>query len=123
MNTLHRIVCVGIVGTTLFITGCSSTPKTEQPADPMASLQKYSAEELRPLAEEGDADAQFLMGMKYAAGQDLEQNEFEAANWYRMAAEQGHAQAQNNLGMMHYNGQGIPQSYSEAAHWLQLAAD
>jgi TPR repeat protein len=79
--------------------------------------------EWQPLAEQGDADAQFSLGVMYANGQGVPQDDKEALNWYRKAAEQGVAGAQFNLGLMYKNGQGVPQDYKEAANWYRKAAE
>ncbi|MBE0616885.1 MAG: sel1 repeat family protein [Proteobacteria bacterium] len=47
-----------------------------------------------PAAKQGDAGAQYNLGLLYANGQGVPQNYTEAANWYRKAAEQGNASAQ-----------------------------
>jgi uncharacterized protein len=77
----------------------------------------------RPLADQGNADAQDNLGKMYAEGQGVPQDYAEAVKWYRLAADQGNAQAQTNLGVMYYEGQGVPQDYAEAAKWYRLAAD
>src|SRR5262245_60877855 len=77
----------------------------------------------RPLANQGDADAQFSLGLMYLNGQGVPQNYAEALKWFRLAAEQGRADAQNNFGVMYHNGLGVPQNYAEAAKWYRLAAD
>ncbi len=58
-------------------------------------------EELRPLAEQGDAKAQFYLGAMYAKGKGVPQDYAEAVKWYRKAAAQGLAEAQNNLDLMY----------------------
>ena len=55
---------------------------------------------LRPLAEQGHAGAQTMLGSMYGEGQGVPQDDQEALKWYRKAAEQGHAGAQVNLGVM-----------------------
>ncbi|WP_277600823.1 tetratricopeptide repeat protein [Eikenella corrodens] len=54
------------------------------------------------LAEQGNADAQYNLGVMYDNGQGVRQDYAEAARWYRKAAEQGYAKAQYNLGSMYY---------------------
>src|SRR5690242_9355435 len=49
------------------------------------------------LAERGDADAQFHLGVVYESGQGVLRSDAEAIKWYRKAAEQGDAVAQFNL--------------------------
>ena len=77
----------------------------------------------RPLAEQGNADAQYSLGIMYAKGQGVPQNYAEAVTWYRKAADQGVAQAQHNLGLMYRDGQGVPQDYAQAHKWYRKAAD
>jgi len=77
--------------------------------------------EWRPLAEQGDADAQFNLGVMYDMGLGVPQDYQEAVRWYRRAAEQGNAGAQNNLGFMYGNAQGVPKDYVLAHMWLNLA--
>ncbi len=78
--------------------------------------------ELRPLAEQGVAEAQLNLALMYANGRGVPQEYAEAMKWYRKAAEQGHAEAQVNLGIMYQNGKGVPQDYVQAYMWFNLAA-
>ena len=80
-------------------------------------------EEWLPLAELGDVEAQYNLGVMYDEGTSVVQDLGKAAEWYRMAAEQGFVDAQANLGMMYYQGQGVSRDHEQAARWLQLAAD
>jgi len=82
-----------------------------------------AAKLLRPLAEQGLAQAQFNLGMMYALGNGVPQDYTEAVKWHRLAAKQGHANAQFNLGLMYAKGNGVPQDYKEAAKWYQLASE
>jgi TPR repeat protein len=78
---------------------------------------------LRPLAEQGSADAQDVVGVMYAEGQGVPRDYVEAANWYRRSAEQGLAWAQYNLGRFYEDGHGVPQDYVEAAKWFRRSAE
>ena len=80
-------------------------------------------EEWLPLAELGDAEAQFNLGVMYDEGAGVQQDLATAAEWYKKAAEQGFVDAQANLGMMYYHGQGVPCDHKTAVDWLQMAAD
>ena len=75
----------------------------------------------RPLAEQGDAEAQINLGMMYYRGQGVPQDYLEAATWYRLSAKQGNAFAQFDLGMMYENGQGVLQDNTQAYKWLTIA--
>jgi TPR repeat protein len=87
--------------------------------------QDYTAalREFMPLAKQGNASAQFNLGVMYDNGQGVPQDYKEAVRWYRLAADQGNASAQSNLGVGYANGQGVPQDYKEAVRWYRLAAD
>ena len=79
--------------------------------------------EFRPLAEQGNALLQTVVGDMHRKGNGVPQNYAEATKWYRLAAEQGKAQAQYNLGFIYKNGEGVPQDYAEGIKWYRLAAD
>jgi uncharacterized protein len=79
--------------------------------------------EWHPLAEQGNADAQYNLGVMYRKGEGVTQNDKEAVKWYRLAAEQGNVRAQFNLGLMHHNGDGVVQDYKEAVKLYRLAAE
>ena len=78
--------------------------------------------EFRALAEQGDASAQFSLGVMYLKGQSVTQDYTEAVKWYRKAAEQGLAIAQSFLGRMYNKGQGVTQNYVQAHMWYNIGA-
>ena len=75
--------------------------------------------ECQPLAEQGDAWAQKILGATYRKWRRYG----EAVRWYRMAAEQGDSVAQYSLANMYDFGHGVPQDLAEAARWYRMAAD
>jgi len=79
--------------------------------------------ECLPLAEAGDAGAQFCVGRMYANGFGVDMNDEQALNWYGLAAEQGHGEAAFNLGVMHANGWGVPMDDKIAFEWYLRAAE
>ena len=76
-----------------------------------------------PFAEQGSASAQFNLGVMYANGLGVKQDDFEAVKWYRQAAEQGDANAQSNLGAAYSAGRGVKQDDFEAVKWYRQAAE
>ena len=78
---------------------------------------------LRPLADQGDASAQNILGLMYRQGRGVLPDDAEALKWFRLAADQGTASAQFNLGIMYANGEGVPQNSAEALKLYRLAAD
>lgn len=77
---------------------------------------------LKPLAEEGDSQAQITMGLMYDYGHGVEKDPAESIKWYRMAAEQGVPLVQHDIGVKYFQGQGVKQNYLEAAKWWELSA-
>ncbi len=81
-------------------------------------LQKWQG-----LAEQGNAKAQFYLGLSYDNGEGIPKDDGQAVFWYRKAAERGVAEAQFNLGVMHYYGEGIPKDDGQAVFWYRKAAE
>jgi len=108
----------------------------------MASSGKEGAlDQVKALAEEGDIEWQFFLGMFYFMGQQAPLNRLEVINWYKRvekegkpgdleqavnwfqrAATQGHLAAQGNLGLLYYAGLGVRKDLKKSLHWLLEAA-
>ena len=95
-------------------------------------LGNYRAamQEWRALAEQGDAEAQFNLGLMNSDRNDVSrvwrvrhQEHKEAVKWYRLAAEQGHAKAQYNLGLMYGKGEGVVQNLVYAFMWMSASVN
>ena len=78
---------------------------------------KTAFKEMRRLAQQGDASAQYNLGVMYDHGEGVAENDAEAVKWWRKAAEQGHKAAQYNLGLMYYEGEGVPVNYVKVYMW------
>jgi S1-C subfamily serine protease len=89
----------------------------------LKEAEKKGFEQTKKEAEQGDAVAQFNLGLMYANGDGVPQDYKEVVKWYRLAADQGLAYAQFNLGLMYANGDGVPQDYKEVVKWWRLAAE
>lgn len=118
------VFCI-IFAVLLFI---AATPASAGPLEDglkAFNLGDYGAAErlLEPLGEQGDARAQFLLGLMCAHGNHVASRDREAVLWYRMAAEQGFAPAQYELGLMYDKGRGVVQDDGEASRWYRLAAE
>lgn len=62
----------------------------------------------RNSAKQGYAPAQYELGVMYAIGNPVPQNEIKALNWFRKAAEQGNTNALHTLGAMYKEGKAKP---------------
>ena len=78
--------------------------------------------EWRPLAEQGDARAQFDLGLLYENGDGVPRDYAKAHRWYEKSAAQGGAKAQFYLGMQSAFGEGGPLDLVQAHMWYSLAA-
>lgn len=76
----------------------------------------------RKAAEDGDAKAQFDLGLCYYKGEGVEIDYTEATKWFKKSAEQEYAPGQEILGYCYYKGEGVEQNYDQAVIWLSKAA-
>jgi hypothetical protein len=74
-------------------------------------------------ANKDDAKAQNNLGLMYAQGLGVPQDNKQAVSWFRKAAEKGDAEAQNNLGLTYTKGLGVPQDDKQAVSWFRKAAE
>jgi len=76
-----------------------------------------------PLAESGDAVAQFNLAMLYHSGSGLPQDEAEAVKWYIKSAENGYTKAQEYLAAAYREGWfGLHKDVKKAEYWEQKLA-
>ncbi len=106
------------------VAGCASSKyekgiRQYKPDDVAAAVS-----ELKPLAEQGNAEAQFNLGSLYYQGWGVPQDYKEAVKWLRKAAEQGHLFSQSTLGTVYAEGvQGVVEKdYPQALMWFIFAA-
>lgn len=77
----------------------------------------------KSLAEQGNANAQYNIGVMYRQGLGVTQDYAEALRWYKLAAVQGIAGAQFNAGVFYEKGRGVAINFAEAMRWYKLAAE
>ena len=87
------------------------------------SVAAGELEDLKAMAESGNAVAQAGLALKYANGTGVPQDDKQAIHWYTLSAEQGFAMSQTNLGAKYDRGQGVPEDDKQAVHWYTLAAE
>ncbi len=74
-------------------------------------------------ANNGDAEAQLKLGLKYNYGFEVTQDFSIACEWYLKAAKQGNALAQLNLGILYLEGNGVTQNFTAGVNWSRKAAE
>ena len=90
-----------------------------------AETTKNSDEDIKKIeqqAKQGDAGAQYELGLMYAKGEGVPQDYIKAIVWFQKAAEQGNSTAQNLLGFTYLRGHGVSHDYTKAIKWFQKAA-
>jgi TPR repeat protein len=88
----------------------------------MADYAK-ALEQLKPLAEKGDPEAQDELGGMYAAGLGVAQSYPQALEWFRKAAALKNVSAAQNLARFYDNGWGVPKDPEQALQWYRTAAE
>lgn len=78
---------------------------------------------LEPLAEAGDASAEYLLGRTHLDGIGVPQDFTKAAQWIAKAAEKDDARAQNLLGRLNAQGLGVERDTAAAMRWMRRAAE
>lgn len=101
----------------------SGDQSTQEVIEPDVSPNsKEVAREYQQLAEQGDMEAHFQLGVMYESGQGVQWDPSVAVRHYREAAKLGHAWAQYNLGVLVAKGEGVPQDPSAAVRHYREAA-
>jgi enhanced entry protein LpnE len=73
------------------------------------------------LAEQGNMEAQFVLGQWYMVGVTGEQDIVQGVKWIRSSAEQGYAKAQHHLGLMYEGGMGVTSDNIKSYIWITIA--
>lgn len=94
--------------------GANVRTKFGVPSNPAEALKWY-----RKAAENGHAQAQYLMGKSCHSGKGVPEDHAQAAMWWRKAAEQGHPASQFNLGVICFQGRGTDKDFVAAAKWFR----
>ncbi|GHU35289.1 hypothetical protein AGMMS50256_30230 [Betaproteobacteria bacterium] len=77
----------------------------------------------RKSAAQGNADAQYMLGVMFRDGRGIARDPVQALVWLRQSAEQGKNEAQNDLGGMYGRGEGAPRDAARATEWYRKAAE
>jgi len=89
------------------------------------TMEEYATawQELLPLAEAGNTEAQILVGRMYNNGNGVTTDLAKGAAYYQRAATNGNARAQALLAFLFTAGRGVPKDPKQALQWYQQAAN
>ena len=119
VNLYQPVLLVGVLGLAIFVGWWIPKEELATVASP-SSETGYSQVAVR--AAGGDAEAELLMGLRYAEGNGVIKNEKEAARWFEKAARHGQSEAQYRYGLALLEGRGVVQNYKAAFHWIAQPA-
>ena len=96
--------------------------------DAVLNCRNYSCvraeiETLKSYAEEGSAQAQFVLALMYINALLIDQSFEQAFYWTQQSANQGYVRAQGLLGKMYIDGQGVEANLQKGLYWFQQAAN
>ncbi|MBV8685882.1 MAG: SPOR domain-containing protein [Alphaproteobacteria bacterium] len=120
MRISGRQMIAGVAAAAFMLAAGSAMADTKKGYDAwMARDYPGAVAEWRPLADKGDADAQFDLGQAYKLGRGVPQDMRIAQSWFEKAAQQGHIQAQTMLGLILFqNGE-----RERALPWIRRGAE
>lgn len=129
MNVIQSCFAVMLLAWAVCL-GAQTLPE-KHPENPMMqkAVQAYQQGKfqaafalLKPLAQQGDAEAQYNLAVLYQDGLSVAPSAEQAFYWYEKAAWQGLADAQFMMGLLYSQAQGVQQDYAQAFFWYQQAA-
>tara|TARA_R110000868_G_scaffold133262_1_gene344773 strand:- start:539 stop:1045 length:507 start_codon:yes stop_codon:yes gene_type:complete len=125
MNHLHSFV----LAITLLVGSVSVATAQDSRQDLRKGAVAYGAGDFAtafrlhmPLAEAGDAEAQYFIGSYYKQGEGVPQDNAEAVKWFRLSSSQGDYISQFTLGVMYERGIGVLQDNVISHMWYNIGA-
>jgi len=113
------VMLFALAGSTFWYLAHDSTLKKGA----METLAKFSKiKKIQPLADAGNAEAQYKLAAIYETGDGASKNQKKAFDWYLKSAEKGFGASQYKVGSMYASGVGVRQNFFMAAKWYRLAA-
>jgi hypothetical protein len=133
--SLHRALLFLAVAVVFVVIGYLVAPQIEKRWAPSPQAAQRTASgrnaahaasakslpELLQIADHGDADAQWQLGLRYHDGEGVPRDDAQAMQWYLRAAEQGNVDAQGALGSYYWAGRGVPVDLSKSYIWSTIA--
>ena len=121
-SKVKRPTRLSVFAFSVFLLCYAYQPVPAQAGSKTQASQKNDLAAMQQEAEQGDANAQFNLGMRYDLGLGVPQSYAQAAGWYRKAAALGNIKAQFALGVDFTFGIGVTRDSVQAARWYREAA-
>lgn len=124
MCVLYKTLAVLTIAILLNSATATQAADLEDARDLMEAGEFVAArEQFEVLARSGNADAEELIGVMYALGLGVEQDDERAFEWYLRASMKGHPGAQSGIGWYYELGRGLPAPDLVRAYlWYALSA-
>jgi len=114
---------VSVLAVVLAFTGCGNPPP-ETFEEKLARWQREQFPKDQKMAEAGNAEAQYRMGIYAMSGtQEVPQNTEAAILWLRKAADQNYLPAEHDLGVDYFDGSIVPQDLADGIRLLRKVAE
>src|ERR1700693_5859863 len=118
---LRMLLAVTLLASISFHLSASTTG--QHPASPNDSHKpQLDVSSLRQQVRDGDAKAQYKLGLSYMTGSGVTRDYEKALDLYNKAAKQGSTDAEFGLGYMYEQGWGVKKDYGQAFLYYSSAA-
>lgn len=121
VNPLRLVLLAGIMLLLIPVLGVVWMAVNQQ-TKVVSSVETVSNDQIKSLAEKGDAEAELQMGLRYTSIAWGIKDDKIAAQWFEKAARKDQVEAQYRYGLALLEGQGVVQDYKTAFYWLEKAA-
>ena len=125
LTMMRFVVRVAMVSAVVGVSACSRQQSEPVPAgqETPAVTADTDIATLRRLADQGNPEAQHVLGDRYQYGKGVQPDNTRAVAWYQKAADQDLADGQAGLAIMYELGLGVPKDSAQAVAWNRKAAD
>ncbi len=125
LDAAQRFFLATAVSTVLGLAATSANARDTSPAAQAFEQQDYdTAMRLSvPLAQNGDAAAQYRLAMMYRFGWGVGRDFLLAREWFEKSAAQGYGLSAAELGKIHKDGRGVDKNPVEAVKWFRQGAE
>jgi hypothetical protein len=122
LRSLRLIIVAGILLLLIPVAEVVWMEAVVQQPEVNAPVEAASQDQIKSLAEKGDAEAELQMGLRHTSMAWGMKDDKMAAEWFEKAARHDQIEAGYRYGLALLEGRGVIQDYKEAFYWLEKAA-